>query len=71
MGLNVLPGPQGSIPDSFNYQKVLQILLFSMGCQNIQIYLPPLWTLQCPMSLHETHISSNGLLRARSLRCII
>ena len=71
IGLNVLPGPQRSIPDSSNCQKILQILLFSMGCQNIQIYLPPLWTLQYPMSLHETLIFSNSLLRARSLRCII
>ena len=35
MELNVLPGPQGSIPDSSNCQKILQIPPFSMGCQSI------------------------------------
>ena len=71
MGLNVFPGPQGSISDSSNCQKISQVPLFSMGCQNIWIYLTPLWTLQCPTSLHETLTSSNGLLHARGLRCIM
>jgi len=56
-GLDALFGPQGCLPCSPNCQGTLQISLFFVEWQ---IFMSPIWAVQCSTRLHEASSTSNG-----------
>ena len=59
-GLDVLPGPTGCIPVSVSYSITQEVSAFHVGQQDVRVYLPPIWTLQCPLHLYKAPSTSHG-----------
>jgi len=57
--LDVLLGSQGCISLSLDNQGTSEPPLF-MGWQNLQIHMPPIWSVQCPSHFHKAFTTSNG-----------